>query len=132
MKPTQATISAATKLSESHPCVKELLEFYEFVIKSPVYESYVARMITLNQWNEDLIGTPVSIISTNQTVVTDDGIDEKEIVKKDKEVDRVLKFLEKQPDLLKGTDQIRLMLTPDQASAILSDSRILKSRDLPL
>lgn len=130
MRLSQSTLTEAAKSTD--PVVKELLEFYEFVIKNPVYESYVARMITLNQWNEDLIGTPVSIISTNQTVVTDDGIDEKEIVKKDKEVDRVLKFLEKQPDLLKGTDQIRQMLTPDQASAILSDSRILKSRDLPL
>lgn len=130
MRLSQPTLTEAAKSTD--PCVKELLDFYEFVIKNPVYESYVARMITLNQWNEDLIGTPVSIISTNQTVVTDDGIDEKEIVKKDKEVDRVLKFLEKQPDLLKGTDQIRQMLTPDQASAILSDSRILKSRDLPL
>lgn len=123
MRLSQSTLTEAAKSTD--PVVKELLEFYQYVIKNPVYESYVARMITLNQWNEDLISTPVSIISTNQTVVTDDGIDEKEIAKKDKEVDRVLKFLEKQPDLLKGTDQIRQMLTPEEQVVVKKDKRLI-------
>lgn len=119
------------------PEVNELLEFYKFVTEDQEYESYVARVITLNKWNEDLIESPISIISTQsgQLTVSDDGVKkdiEKEEAKRDKEVDRVLKFLEKQPDLLDGTREMRASLTKQSLEDLKKDKRLKQSKDLAM
>lgn len=119
------------------PEVNELLEFYKFVTEDQEYESYVARVITLNKWNEDLIESPISIISTQsgQLSVSDDGVKkdiEKEEAKRDKEVDRVLKFLEKQPDLLDGTREMRASLTKQSLEDLKKDKRLKQSKDLAM
>lgn len=119
------------------PEVNELLEFYNFVTEDQEYESYVARVITLNKWNEDLIESPISIISTQsgQLTVSDDGVKkdiEKEEAKRDKEVDRVLKFLEKQPDLLDGTREMRASLTKQSLEDLKKDKRLKQSKDLAM
>lgn len=119
------------------PEVNELLEFYKFVTEDQEYESYVARVITLNKWNEDLIECPISIISTQsgQLTVSDDGVKkdiEKEEAKRDKEVDRVLKFLEKQPDLLDGTREMRASLTKQSLEDLKKDKRLKQSKDLAM
>ena len=126
MKPTEQQLSRATELATQHPSVKSLLEFYEFVTGNPVYESYVARMVTLNQWNENLSENPVDIISVQSISVSDQGLDEKEVAKKDKEVDRVLKYMEKQPTLLIGTDEIRSMLLPHEQEKLKTDKRLIE------
>lgn len=119
------------------PEVNELLEFYNFVTEDQEYESYVARVITLNKWNEDLIESPISIISTQsgQLTVSDDGVKkdiEKEEAKRDKEVDRVLKFLEKQPALLDGTREMRASLTKESLEDLKKDKRLKQSKDLAM
>ena len=119
------------------PEVNELLEFYNFVTEDQEYESYVARVITLNKWNEDLIESPISIISTQsgQLTVSDDGVKkdiEKEEAKRDKEVDRVLKFLEKQPALLDGTREMRASLTKQSLEDLKKDKRLKQSKDLAM
>lgn len=130
MKLTESTLAKARELND--PAVNDLLQFYEFVVNNQVYESYVARMVTLNKWNEDLSENPVSIISTRKLTVADSGIDEKVETKLDKEVDRVLKFLEKQPDLIKGTDELRAILIPSEKDKLKSEKRLSSSKDIPL
>lgn len=122
MKLTESTLAKARELND--PAVNDLLQFYEFVVNNQVYESYVARVITLDKFNQSLIENPVSIISIKQLAVTDDGVDEKEELRLDKEVDRVLKFLEKQPILLTGTEAIRARLTSDELEATNKDKRL--------
>lgn len=130
-------VLAAARVSKD-PVVERLLEFYEFVTGNSHYESYVAREVTLQRWNNDLIAQPVSILTSGTNTVTsidEDGINEKEIAKeeakKDKEVDRVLKFLEKQPTLLEGTEAIRVKLTGTEQEKLTKESR-LKIKDIPL
>ena len=110
--------------------VTALVEWYDFITSDPSYESIVARLVTLNTWNSDLITNPVSILST-QTVasVGEDGINEKAVNKQDKEIDRVLKFLEKQPMLLQGLDEMRKKLSPDENEKVNRDKRIKEGQD---
>lgn len=121
------------------PDVNELLEFYKFITEDQEYESYVARVVTLNKWNEDLSGSPISIITTQVggLTVSDDGVKkdkdiEKEEAKRDKEVDRVLKFLEKQPALLDGTREMRASLTKQNLEDLKKDKRLKTSKDLAM
>jgi len=122
MKISDTVLKRVEKLDD--PDVRELLKFYEFVVNNQVYESYIARVITLDKFNQSLIENPVSIISVKQLAVTDDGVNEKEELRLDKEVDRVLKFLEKQPILLTGTEAIRARLTSDELEATNMDKRL--------
>lgn len=116
--------------------VKLLLDFYDFVTKDQDYESYVARVVTIDTWNNNLISAKVPIVSFVSTEISIDneGISEKEIAKeeakRDKEVDRVLKFLEKQPILLDGTREIRARLTGDDLEQLKKDKRLSVSKDL--
>lgn len=120
MKLKDSTIKELDKLSKTNPHVKDLLDFYTFVSTNPVYESYVARMVTMNKWNEELIKNPVSIL-TSKTNLED---------KTDKEVERVKKYFLEQPQYLKGTTEIRAMLTPDEQDSVNKDKRIKASPDL--
>lgn len=111
--------------------VKKLLEFYEFVTTDRTYESVVARIITLNKWNDDLISYPVSILtSSSQLTVCEEGVvDEKQEAKKDKEIDRVLKYMEKQPMLLEGLAKMQELWSADEVENLNKDKRIKASED---
>ena len=122
MKISESVLTTLRNLND--PAVNELLGFYEFVVNNQAYESYIARVVTLDKFNQNLIENPVSIISVKQLTVTDDGVDEKEELRLDKQVDRVLKFLEKQPILLSGTEAIRARLTSDELEATNKDKRL--------
>ncbi len=116
--------------------IKLLLDFYDFVSKDQDYESYVARVVTIDTWNDNLIKAKVPIVSFQSVEfsIDSEGISEKEIAKeeakRDKEVDRVLKFLEKQPILLDGTREIRARLTGDDMKKLKTDKRLAESKDL--
>jgi hypothetical protein len=111
--------------------LKPLLEFYDFVTTDRTYESVVAMIITLNKFNEDLIENPVSILtSTSMLTVDSEGeLDEKQEVKKDKEIDRVLKYLEKLPMLLAGLAKLQEMWTNEEIENLNKDKRIKASED---
>ena len=113
------------------PDVKKLLEFYEFVATDRTYESVVAMIVTLNKFNEDLIENPVSILtSTSKLSVNDDGdLDEKQEAKKDKEIDRVLKYLEKMATLLAGLAKMQEAWTNEEIENLNKDKRIKASED---
>lgn len=137
MRISNSVLAAAAALNS--PEVQELIEFYKFITEDQEYESYVARVVTLNKWNEDLIANRVSIISDASAVSVvstkkgDKELDiSKEEAKRDKEVDRVLKFLEKQPDLLEGTRKMRLQLTKESEELLKTDKRLKSSQDLAM
>lgn len=113
--------------------VQKLIEFYEFVTTDRSYESVVASIVTLNKWNSDLIETPVSILTsspTSQISIGDEGVvDEKQEAKKDKEVDRILKYIEKIPVLLKGLSEMQSVWTNDEVENLNKDKRIKDSED---
>lgn len=119
MKVSEATLNTARSLK--NPAVEELLKFYNFVTSNQVYESFVARVITLEKWNGELIENPVSILSAKAG----------EEANKDKEVDRILKFMEKQPDLIQGTEELRSKLTGSDNDKLKTDKRI-KIEDIAL
>lgn len=105
------------------PLIKKLLEFYDYVTENSIYETYVARMVTLNKWNEDLIKGKISII-TPESLIDDEKSAEEDAKKRDKDVDRVLKFLEKQVLLIEDTEKLRNMLSPDIRDNISTDKRL--------
>ena len=113
--------------------VQKLIEFYEFVTTDRSYESVVASIVTLNKWNSDLIETPVSILTSSassQISIGEEGVvDEKQEAKKDKEVDRILKLLEKLPMLLKGIAEMQSAWTNDEVESLNKDKRIKDSED---
>lgn len=113
------------------PDVKKLLEFYEFITTDRSYESVVARIITLNKWNADLINNPVSLLTSgSQLSVGEEGVvDEKMEAKKDKEIDRVLKFIEKQPVILEGLEAMQNKWTSEEIVNVNNDKRIKESED---
>jgi hypothetical protein len=129
MRIEQAVIN---RLSESKDeDVKKLVEFYEFITADRSYESVVARIITLNKWNNDLINNPVSLLtSASQLTIGKEGVvDEKEEAKKDKEIDRVLKFIEKQPIILEGLEAMQNKWTAEEVANVNNDKRIKDSED---
>ena len=111
--------------------VKKLVEFYDFITTDRSYESVVARIITLNKWNNDLINNPVSLLtSASQLSVGEEGVvNEKEEAKKDKEIDRVLKFIEKQPIILEGLEAMQNKWTAEEVANVNNDKRIKESED---
>ena len=115
--------------SMNNPDVNELLEFYKFITEDQEYESYVARVVTLNKFNDDLIRYPVGLNGTSNPSSGDAGNDESN---KDKLVDRTLKFLEKQPALLDGTREMRASLTKQNLEDLKKDKRLKTSKDLAM
>ena len=129
MRIEQSVIDRLSKSKDED--VKKLVEFYEFVTTDRSYESVVARIITLNKWNSDLINNPVSLLtSASQLTVGEEGVvNEKEEAKKDKEIDRVLKFIEKQPVILEGLEAMQNKWTADEVASVNNDKRIKESED---
>ena len=113
----------ARALADNHPTIKKLLAFYDFVTENSIYETYVARMVTLNKWNEDLIKGKISII-TPESLIDDEKSAEEDAKKRDKDVDRVMKYLSMQLELLKDTEAIRVKLSGDEIVKATKDKRL--------
>lgn len=123
MKVTQQDLDAAIKLSKDHPCVSVLLEHYKFITSNPVYEGYVARRITLDKWNEDLIKNPVPLIVKKQSATDQEQTD--------KDVERVQRYLKDQLALSDATQAFLERLSPEEQAAINQDKRLKESVDRP-
>jgi hypothetical protein len=117
MKLTEEELKKAKSLTD--PSAKKLVEFYEFMTNNSAYESYVSRRVTLGKWDEELIRNPVSLFS--------DDDDEEKAKARDKEVDRVLKYLEKQVVLHEQTETLLTKLTGEEQEAINRDKRLQKA-----
>ena len=110
------------ELSKTNKAVKALLTWHDSIVSNSAYEGYVARKATLRKWDADLLNFPVSLFSK-------DDDDEEKAKARDKEVDRVLKYLEKQPDLYEQTEGFLTKLTGDEQEALNKDSRLRESQD---
>lgn len=121
MRLKEDTLLEARKLSAKNPCVAELIKFYESIVNNSAYESYVARKVTLNNWDADLINNKPSLFSKDD--------DEEKAKARDKEVDRVLKYLEKQTILFDQTEVLLTKLVGDELEALNKDTRIRESQD---
>jgi hypothetical protein len=111
-----------SELAGKDKAVKALLDWYGYVVNNSAYESYVARKITLDHWNADLINFKPSLFSK-------DDDDEEKAKARDKEVDRVLKYLEKQTDLYEQSEGLLTKLTGDEQEALNKDTRLRQSTD---
>ncbi len=111
-----------SNLAGKDKAVKSLLEWYDYVVNNSAYESYVARKVTLDHWNADLINFKPSLFSK-------DDDDEEKAKARDKEVDRVLKYLEKQTDLYEQTEGLLTKLNGEEQEALNKDSRLRQSTD---
>jgi hypothetical protein len=131
MRIDEESLNKVRGYAETDPHIREFVEFYDFITADRSYESVVARIITLNKWNSDLINHPVSLLtSASQLTVGEEGVvNEKEEAKKDKEIDRVLKFIEKQPIILEGLEAMQNKWTADEIASVNNDKRIKESED---
>jgi hypothetical protein len=120
LKLKDETITKARKLAESDKLIRELLVFYDYITKNSAYESYISRRITLERWDQDLIEHPVSLF-------TAEDASEDEAKARDKEVDRVLKYLEKQLALFDQTQEFYQRLFPVEKEATNKDKRLSKA-----
>lgn len=121
MKLTDGQLATAKQLAQKDEVVKALLEFYDYITTNSMYEGYVSRKVTLSRWDKDLIENPVNLFSLQD--------DEEAAKARDKEVDRVLKYLEKQTILYKQTEEMFSSLTKDEITDLNKDKRIRESED---
>ena len=131
MRIDNLTIEAARSLSDNDAVIKKLLDFYDFVTKNSAYETYVSRMVTLDNWNENLINSKINII-TPEAIIDDERKAEDDAKKRDKDVDRVLKLLSLQLSLLQDTEAIRAKLTGVELEKLSKDKRASAIQPLAL
>ena len=122
MRLTEEQYGHLGALAKDDKAIKTLLDWYDSVVNNSAYESYVARKVTLDHWNADLINFKPSLFSK-------DDDDEEKAKARDKEVDRVLKYLEKQTILYDQTEELKSKLTGEEQEAINRDARIKESSD---
>lgn len=120
---TQQDIRTATELAESHPSIKRLIDFYNYVINNSAYESYIIRKNYQDNWNKELEEKKVALINSKG----------KDSDLHDKAIERAMKFFDGQLEFLKDTEAIRTMLTPQEQVKASSDPRLKKAIvDIPL
>jgi hypothetical protein len=122
MRLTEEQHTHLMEVAKGDKAVKALLDWYGYVVNNSAYESYVARKVTLDHWNADLINFKPSLFSK-------DDDDEEKAKARDKEVDRVLKYLEKQTDLYEQTEGLLTKLTGDEQESLNKDTRLRTSSD---
>lgn len=122
MKLTEEHLAHLEVLAKTDKAIAAILSWRESIINHSAYESYVARKVTLDHWNADLINFKPSLFSK-------DDDDEEKAKARDKEVDRVLKYLEKQTDLYEQTEGLLTKLTGDEQEALNKDTRLRQSAD---
>jgi hypothetical protein len=113
MKLTGYDIEQISKIAETEPSVKLMLDHYLFITQSLVYESLVTRIQYINRWNEELNEKKVQLINTKEDLATHD-----------KAVDRVAGYFKNQLEYLQDTEEIRAMLTPEEKTRAGKDKRI--------
>lgn len=115
MKITTTTLDKAKELSATHPEVKALVEFYEYITSNDAYETYVVRKMYINSWNKELEKKKVELINTNDEMGTHD-----------KAVDRAMKFHDTIVKFLNDTKLIYNMLTPQEKELVKKDRRLIE------
>lgn len=98
MSPEQLTIL----LNNKDKLVQELLTEYLSLIESPYYTSYVATLKQIEQWNAEIVKTPINITGNAE----------------EKAYDRVLKYMLVQDELLNKLNNIRLLMKPEEQKEV--------------
>jgi hypothetical protein len=122
MKLTEDHIEELKALAKDNKAIAAILTWRDSIVNHSAYESYVSRKVTLDHWNADLINFKPSLFSK-------DDDDEEKAKARDKEVDRVLKYLEKQTDLYEQSEALLTKLTGEELEALNKDSRLRTSSD---
>jgi hypothetical protein len=122
MKLTEEHLEELSAMAKDSKAIAAILTWRDSIINHSAYESYVARKVTLDHWNADLINFKPSLFSK-------DDDDEEKAKARDKEVDRVLKYLEKQTDLYEQSEALLTKLTGDELEALNKDTRLKSSSD---
>jgi hypothetical protein len=122
MKLTEEHIEELSSMAKTNKAIAAILSWRDSILNNSAYESYVARKVTLDHWNADLINFKPSLFSK-------DDDDEEKAKARDKEVDRVLKYLEKQTDLYEQSEALLTKLTGDELEALNKDTRLRTSSD---
>lgn len=107
MKIDESLLTQARVAAESDPVVKALLDHYVFVTENPAYKSYIVRRKVMDQWNKDLMDHEISILNPK-------GADGRSLEKRDKEIERIQKFLDNQLDTVRDTEALRKMLNEEE------------------
>jgi hypothetical protein len=122
MKLTEEHLAHLEVLAKTDKAIAAILSWRNSIINHSAYESYVSRKVTLDHWNADLINFKPSLFSK-------DDDDEEKAKARDKEVDRVLKYLEKQTDLYEQSEALLTKLTGEELEALNKDTRLRSSSD---
>jgi hypothetical protein len=115
MRLTDAQLATAKLLAESDPVVKALLDHYNYVTASQVYESYIMRKAYIESWNKELLEKKINIINTG-----------KDADVHDKAVERAVKWFDGQLSFLKDTEAMLSMMTPEERTNAINDPRLKK------
>lgn len=112
------------KLAKKNEAVASLLEFYNTVIQSPYYDSYISARNQIQWWNLEIKNNPTSIYNDSEDM-------------NDKSFERAHKFLTTQSELISNLNAIRLQLLPQEekevekvATTLMDEARIkMKQRN---
>lgn len=110
MKIEDEIIRMAKERAVSDHVISALLDHYEFVTSNPAYESYIVRRKVLDGWNKDLIENDISILNPK-------GSDGKSIEKRDKEIERIQRYLDNQIETVRDTESLRKMLNDQEVES---------------
>lgn len=100
--------------------IEKLLEVYQYMIKSPVYEATLTLLVTINNWCDEITTKRPSIIGSD-----------KEIDSTIKEVEMVRKLLLDLPQLVIDCEKLQAKLTGDDLVQLQQDKRIKEGEDRP-
>lgn len=117
MKVDQKVI-ARLKLS-TDPDVQKMVEFFEFVQDSEVYESYVTLKMYQRKWNKELNEKHVDLINTGKNADVHD-----------KAVDRARSYFKEMLETLKSLQAMKAMMMNEDLEKIKEDKRLKDSTDI--
>lgn len=109
------TTEQLISLSKSaDPNVQELLKEYKLIMASPYLDSYLSRIEMIRSVNEEIKNDPPSIKANK---------------KDDQSFDRALAYAKMLPELLKGTEEIKKLLTEEEHAQVSESDSLKKSKE---
>jgi hypothetical protein len=102
-------------LQGNKDAVKKLAAGYRAMLKSPLYDAVLTRLIVFETWDSEIRKKRPDILGDEES--------------NDKAIERVRKYLIDQPDLVEATEKMQSKLSGEQKEQIQRDKRIKKGED---
>lgn len=113
MRLSEETISLAD--SGDQDAIKEVINAYKLITKSPLYDAVITRLVLFSNWNEEIVNEIPKILGSGD--------------ENDKGIERCRKYMIDQPDLVKATEEMQSRLTGEEVDNLNNDKRIVRGKD---